>query len=63
MDEQLLKRLDSIIDRVERDEPIDLEKEAKLIALDAVRAHVQHTNDAIKRTNEADAGIVNVDQV
>ena len=56
--DRLLERTESLIAKVEAGEPIDYEKEAKLDALDTVMAGIEVTEDSIRRTQEADAELI-----
>ena len=50
----MTSRLDKIIERVERGEPIDYEREATLIALETVREGQRFLDDMIAREITAD---------
>lgn len=48
------KRMASMADRIERDEPIDYEKEGRLLMLDAVDDQLAYVGDAFERLRQAD---------
>lgn len=52
--DRLMDRASRLVERVERGESIDYDKEAKLDALDVARAGMHFTLEAIQRTKTYD---------
>jgi hypothetical protein len=55
----MLDRIDSLIERMENDQPIDWDKENNLLALDQVRSDRQFVSDVIERHKEQDDAAAN----
>ena len=56
--DRLDSRLEDLLDSVERGEPIDYEKQAKLAALDIAIAGVHYTREAIDESNRRDTEMI-----
>ena len=57
MIERLLAQVDDMIGRAERGEPVNTARDLQLLDLEAVRIGVVAAQEAIDRTNRADAEI------
>lgn len=49
-----MTRLDSIIERIEKGEPIDWRQESQLVALDLVRVGEEFVRETLERHRESD---------